>query len=505
MGLLDSHPQPSIGPVSLSSLEADVLSSLYRSHPNYWVKRQLKAHLWSKQQSILNSVRDHRRTAVKSCHSAGKSFTMAALALWWIDSNPPGEAFVVTTAPTGPQVRAILWREINRLHARGKLSGRMNQTELWMTMPEGHEEMVAFGRKPADMDTAAFQGIHARRVLVIGDEAAGLHKDLLDQADSLISNELSRIVLVGNPDDPQSHFAKVCEPGSGWNVIRISAFDTPNFTGEAIPDDLKDVLISPVWVQEKKKSWGETNPLYIAKILGEFPEITNDGLIPISWIKAAQDRHLSPKLPIELGVDVGGGRDKNIIALRKGPWVRIVHRSQTSNTMITLGHVLMTMRDEEASLCKIDYIGIGKGAVDRANEMKGDQTLDNDTDQLTSNQTWLDLLLDKLKLKYLARLICGINVGRSARDKEQFVNLRAEGYWNLRLRFERGDIDIDPNDDDLAAQLVDLKWKPVSGRIQIESKEEIRKRGKSSPDSADAIMLSFLDNTEDEKEYSLSW
>jgi hypothetical protein len=474
--------------VSFTSLEDDIRRSVYQRNPALWARKKLKAHLWSLQTKIIESVRDNRRTAVKSCHSAGKSHVAAILAAWWIESHKPGEAFVITSAPTAPQVRAILWRYINRLHASGGLSGRLNQTEWWAKMPEGHEEMVAFGRKPADMDVAAFQGIHAKYVLVIFDEGAGIHKDLFDQADSLISNEFSRMIVIGNPDDPQSHFATVCKPGSGWNVIKISAFDTPNFTGEPIPDYLRHVLVSPVWVEEKKKSWGETNPLYIAKILGEFPELSTDGLIPISWIKAAQERTIQPSLPIELGVDVGGGRDKSVIAVRKGGWVRILkHRkTQTPNTMTTLGNVILALREEDASKVKIDDIGIGRGVKDRAEEMASDQSSSDDE-------------------RREASLIEGVNVGRSAVDTKQFVNLRAEGYWKLRQMFESGQTDIDPDDDDLAAQLVDLKWKAIGGRIQIESKEEIRKRGKNSPDDADAVMLVFIDPPEKEKVHTLGW
>lgn len=82
----------------------------------------------------------------------------------------------------------------------------------------------------------------------------------------------------------------------------------------------------------------------------------------------------------------------------------------------------------------------------------------------------------------------------AAINSEDYVNLRAEGYWGLRERFREGIIDIDFDDEDLVAQLVDIKTKPSStGRIQIESKEQMKKRGKSSPDEADALMLAFLE------------
>jgi hypothetical protein len=84
------------------------------------------------------------------------------------------------------------------------------------------------------------------------------------------------------------------------------------------------------------------------------------------------------------------------------------------------------------------------------------------------------------------------NGGESPYDKERFVNARAEDYWNLRELFENGEIDIDELDDVLAAQLGSLKWTLDSrGRIKIESKDDMRKRGMPSHDRADTVAQAF--------------
>jgi hypothetical protein len=472
----------------------------YAGDPVSWVRDKCKEYLWSKQREIFASVLANRRTAVHSCHDSGKSYLAARIACHWLDTHRPGEAFVVTTAPTNQQVKAILWREIGRAHAKAKLFGRLNQTEWWAQMPAGNEEMIAFGRKPDDMKSSdntntitAFQGIHAPFVLVILDEACGITSSLWEAADTLISNTDSHILAIGNPDDPQSEFAKVCAPGSGWNVIHISAFDTPNFTQEEIPEEyskvFRSVLISPEWVEEKKRKWGEKNPLYLAKVLGLFPEFSTDGLIPMQWVKRAQEIDLSKEALLhshsaEIGMDVGGGTNKSTIALRNGPQVRIVHSFTTPNTMEALSYLLNTIESSYATVARVDYIGVGRGVVDRAQEMANDQAL-------------------TLSQREIAAKVVGIEVGRPAEDSEHFVNLRAEGYWTLRTRFEEGSIDIDGADEDLAAQLVGMKWQPKSGRIQIESKEDMAKRGLASPDEADAVMLAFLPDYG--RNYDLTW
>ncbi len=440
----------------------DPVKKRYSAEPVTWVRERLGEEIWSKQREIIRSVRDNRRTAVHSCHESGKSWLAARIAAWWIETHELGEAFVVTTAPTNSQVKAILWREIGRAHARADMAGRCNQQEWWIRMPAGNDEMVAYGRKPDEFDPAAFQGIHAKFVLVIFDEAAGIPQSLWEAGDTLIANEGSAFLAIGNPDHAESEFAKVCEPGSDWNVISIDAFETPNFTDESISDDLSAVLIGTTWVAEKRKSWGEENPLWLAKIRGEFPDTSTDGLIPISWVKAAQLRELAPSAPNRLGMDVGAGGDMNVIAHRRGPHVRLVLTDQQPDTMKSCGNLIRILNETGAEDARVDKIGIGQGVVDRALEQ--------------------------------GKPVIGVNVSLPATDNEQYRNLRAEGWWGLRDRFQSGDIDIDPEDDDLAAQLCAIKFKTTSqGKIQIESKDDMKRRGVSSPDKGDAVMLAFVE------------
>lgn len=465
----------------------------YRDDPVGFVELGLLGTLWSKQREICNAVRDHRMVSVRSCHDIGKSRVAADIAAWWISVHDPGEAFVITLAPTGHQVKSILWREIARVHRDGNLPGRLTQTE-WKLSIGDTMELVGMGRSPKDTDPTAIQGIHQLRVLVIFDEACGIAKALWDAASSLVANEFSRFLAIGNPDDPSTEFAAVCKPGSGWHTIGISAFESPNFTGEDIPEFLKPLLISKVWVEERKRKWGESSPVYRSKVLGQFPEQAADGLIPYSSIVAAVARGAEEGLdyagPNEIGVDVARfGDDNTSVYHRRGITAKCVARYNGNDTMHTVGVIARLIDETGAEKCRIDDVGVGGGVTDRLRELKATEG------------------------RFANCEIIAVNVGeaptintKDARipQTERYKNLRAQVNWMMRERFISGRIalidnpDLPEQFDDIQDQAGDIHYYMTSrGQIQIESKEDMKDRGRSSPDDWDALVLAYADDVND--------
>lgn len=470
----------------------------YEAAPVEFVDEVLHEETWSGQRTILESIRDSRHTAVKACHGPGKSFIAARAAAWWLSAHKPGEAFVVTSAPTAPQVRAILWREIGRAHAHGHLPGRVNQTEWWMgpgaehyaQARTGDEELVAFGRKPANpaggaegdgLTVTAFQGIHAKYVLVILDEADGIPESLFNAAESLATNEGCRVLAIGNPDHASSAFAGKCKPGTGWNVITISAFDTPNFTGEAVSPALSSVLVSKLWVAEAEQRWGVTSPLYASKVLGEFPVDDTDGLIPWSWVERCQvDREFAPDdlLPVELGVDIGAGGDLTVVRERRGMRIGRQWTARTPESTQAVGLVRQAIAETGAKRAKIDTIGVGWGVVGLL------------TDQGRNGEHQCEII--------------GVNVAASPggltqtkrpdAPPHQFAKVRDEVGWNMRVLVQDGAIDLRGLDDDTLTQMIAPRYGlDSSGRIKVEAKEDTSKRVGHSPDKWDALALAFYE------------
>lgn len=468
----------------------------YRADPVGWTRDRLGEHLWSAQREIMESVRDNRYTAVQSCHDAGKSFCASRVVSWWLSTHPLGQTVAVTTAPTARQVQAILWKEIRRAHVKGGLVGTVLPGQPMWKDPSGAE--IAFGRKPADHDAHGFQGIHDRYVLVVVDEACGIPKVLWDAIDALATNEDARVLAIGNPDDPGTHFKTICDPGSGWNRLRIDGLRTPNITAEAVgrhpvladvlaeagirpstedvPDDLRPMLISAQWVAERAQRWGTGSSLWKSKVRGEFPDDSSEGVIPLGWVERAVDRWREwddagrPEQPGRrvVAVDVARfGTDKTCIGVRQGPVLERFTQYSGLDTMTTADRV-SALLDPAHAFAVVDVIGIGAGVVDRLRQLGREAVAFNASEQ--------DGRTDAL-------------------GEFRFDNNRSAAWWHLREMLDpsqRGGATVMlPDDEDLKADLIAPKWSIKGRRISVEPKDEIRKRLGRSPDAGDMCVMAY--------------
>jgi hypothetical protein len=128
--------------------------------------------------------------------------------------------------------------------------------------------------------------------------------------------------------------------------------------------------------------------------------------------------------------------------------------------MAVAGRISAIAYQHHPQAIAVDSIGIGAGVVDRL----------------------IELGIEGVE---------GVNVSRPAYDPERFANRRAELYWGLRERFRVGDIVI-PNDEKIIQELAAIRYLITSrGQIQIESKDQMKRRLESSPDRADMLALLF--------------
>jgi len=463
---------------NLSPEQKKELKKKGQTKPVWWVKNVLGVIPWSKQQEILNSVRDNPRTAVRSCHGIGKSFTAGQVILWFLFNFP--RSIVLSTAPTWRQVEKLVWKEVRSGYKKAKvrLGGKLLPVRPEIQIIQ--DEWYAMGLSTNDPDR--FQGYHEKYILIVVDEAAGVPEDIFLAVDGVLTSAHARLLLLGNPTSLSGTFYNAFR-GTGWNTIAISAFDTPNFTEFGITED--DVasdaweskitgplpnpkLITPAWVADKYLRWGPDSPAYQARAKGQFPTEADDTLIPLAWIEAAMEREVNKLTPVRIGNDVARfGSDKTVICTRKGLKVLPLKVYAKKDTMETAGLAIAEQKHYNAEHILVDVIGQGAGVVDR--------------------------------LKEQGYPVVAINVAESATDPERFADLRSEMWWNLRYLLDpnpKGNPNpiALPKDDELLGDLSGIKYKYTSkGQIRVESKDEMKKRIKRSPDRGDAVVLAFGD------------
>lgn len=465
----------------------------WEDNPVEFVKNALHEGVWSKQIEILESVRDNKRTAVPACHAPGKSHIAARAIAWWISVHPPGTAQVVTTATTFRQVKNILWPHVRKLVKRHNLPGEVFTVD-WKV----ENEVVAYGFSSAAYDETAVQGVHAPHLLVVVDEAGGISQTLGVALESLMTGGHTRLLLLGNPptDQEGSWFERACSSDL-YNVIPIGAYDTPNFTGEdagicrscpanVTPHAVATHLVDKEWVDDVIREFGEDSPYVEARVHARFPRSVANKVIPLSWLEQSGENELATTGAIRIGVDVAAdGGDEFVIAWADGMIGTVRHKtsgSANANAVDVAGMVLEQIRAAELIhkerqipdqvRVKVDAIGVGWGVASTLKRW-GDEQMHN-------------------------AQIVAVNVAERARDANRFTNQRAEMWWNMRTLLQpqtdgAQQVRLDVEQRALAQMTNPQYLSDSSGRIKIESKADMKKRGVGSPDRAEAILLAFYD------------
>jgi len=465
---------------------ADMIHRL-RDDSGFVVRELLGENPWQAQLDIMESVRRNFITSVASCHGAGKSYIAARVVIDFLMEHGP-DTIVITTAPTDRQVRGILWQEIRG--AAGKLAKRINLsssplTTGWDLGRDVKKKWFALGFASRDYDPTAASGWHAGNVLVVYDEAAGMSDDVIDGLDGCVSNPRTcRVLKIGNPTDPSSEFGREHKHAGG--SFNISAFDTPNFTSCGITEeDMRTgewrekaeqpgsepypMLVTPAWVAHVRSKWGESNPLYIAKVLGQFPSDDPHGLFPMSLLARCHAAQIEPQGAGLLSLDVGReGDDPSILGHRRG----LHYRKLREFRGMRLSDLRVEVQGEADRLgveaIRIDSIGIGAGPADEMEEA--------------------GYRVDR------------INFSEGSTRPEEYFNYRSECFFHLRDVMDEQEIDLDPDDDDLTAQLAAITYGPhgKNDTVRVTPKEQIKRRLRRSIDDADAIAIAYAPSKPDE-------
>lgn len=419
--------------------------------------------LWSKQEEVLWSVRKHKRTAVKSGNTVGKSFIAADVVMDWLFTRRPSK--VVTTASSWKQVEEILWKEIRVAALNSKWP---IDTKPLNTAWNFSDEWFAIG---ISTDTPVnLQGFHSPNLLVLIDEASGISKEIWEMIEAL---HPAAILAIGNPLSPSGPFAE-CFESALWNCITIGCKECVDWQAKngVIPG-----LVTAEWVKDMADIHGVRSPWYRVHVLGEFPEQDERALIERGWIDRARKGLDMDGLALDeeneddelrlVGLDMATkhGSNESVIGYRYGHTVKSMKGYLRQTGTWVRDQVVSVYGANECNTVVCDADGVGESMGDMLAEM------------------------------HVACLEFHGGHTQKAMDQRRYRNLRSQFYNIIALKFEKGMYNLKYLDeksyDLLRSQLCSIRVKAPDGlgRMQIETKEDMLARQVKSPDYADAFMM----------------
>lgn len=404
------------------------------------------------QAEVLNALVDEDRIAIRSGHGVGKSALLAWIVLWSIITKFPQK--IACTAPTSHQLEDVLWGEI-ALWKKKLPEGIQNWIDIKsdkVELKSAPKESFCVARTARVDRPEAFQGFHSENMLFLVDEASGVEDIIFEVGAGAMSTKGAKTILTGNPTRSSGYFFDAFHKmREHWHTMKVSCEDSTR--------------VDHKFISEMEAKYGGDSNIFRVRVLGEFPLNEDDVLMPLDLIEAAVERDIVtlPMMPV-WGLDVARfGNCRTALCKRKGNTLLEPIKSWHKRDLMEVSGLILaefedTLPENIPAEILVDAIGLGAGVVDR--------------------------------LKELGLPVRGINVGETP-SKAGFNRLKDELWWRCREWFESREVNI-PEDDKLISQLTNIKYKYTSvGKIQIEGKDDLMKRGLESPDEADSLVLTM--------------
>lgn len=403
------------------------------------------------------------RFATASGHGIGKGAITAWLILWIMSTRPHARG--VVTANTSAQLESKTWAELGKWK-------KMCRTGHWFDLNSGKGSLKLFHNKfpetwRCDAQTCreenseSFAGLHAAgsTPFYVYDEASAVPDVIWDVAEGGMTDGEPMWFVFGNPTRNSGRFRECFGRFKHrWITSQIDSRSVKITNKEQIKQ----------WVQD----YGEDSDFVRVRVKGEFPRAGTLQFIPGDLVDAARAREPEAKLydPLVMGVDVARfGDDESVIVLRRGrdaksvPWITL----RGVDTMTLAAKIVDMSVQYKPDAIFVDEGGVGGGVVDRLNMLK--------------------------------QPVLGVQFGSAADRSQQtasgalfYANKRAEMWGMMRDWLKGGMI---PDEPDLASQLTGVEYgytmKEGRDAIQLEKKSDMKKRGLSSPDKADALAITF--------------
>lgn len=444
----------------LASFTHDPLKFVYAAFP--WGEPGPLEHIrpqpW--QREILGEIRDGYKTpgqaireAVSSGHGIGKSALVSWIILWAMATHEDTRG--VVTANTDGQLKSKTWAELSTWYNRfvAKEMFVLTATSLFANEP-GHERTWRIDAIPwSERNTEAFAGLHnhGKRILVVFDEASAIIDKIWEVTEGAMSDADTEKIWVafGNPTRTSGRFYDCFHKfRKYWTTRKIDSRTV----------DITDKKMISEWQEQ----WGEDSDFFKVRVRGEFPSASEKQFISQAIVDKAVERVPNPgsynRLPVVIGVDPAWtGGDTLEIVMRQGPFYKhLLSLAKNDNDVHTAG-LLARLEDQYQAAAVFIDAGFGTGIYSAG---------------VTMGRNW--------QLVQFA--------GKPLNDA--YANKRAEMWGEMKdWLIQEGMIEDDQVlKDDLTGPEAFIN---LRGKIQLESKDDMKRRGLPSPNKGDALALTF--------------
>lgn len=394
--------------------------------------------------------------SVASGHGIGKSASMGMISNWamscWEDAK------LVTTANTEGQLRTKTAPEIGKWF-------RMSITAKWfdiqtMSIKSRDNTRSDSWRQDfipwSEHNTEAFAGLHnkGKIIVLMFDEASKIHDKVWEVAEGALTDENTVIIWIvyGNPTRNSGRFRECFRRfRHRWIGRQIDSRTVPG--------------TNKTFLQRLVDDHGEDSDIVKVRVRGQFPSQSAMQFIGADDVDAARARHLRKEqysfAPVIIGVDPAWtGDDKLEIMLRQGLYSKSLATLERNDNDVQVANLIARLEDEHNADAVFVDAGYGTGIVSAGQVM---------------GRSW--------------RLIWfsgkPIDTG--------YLNKRAEMWGTGKQWLKAGGV-IDGADEELYQDLIGPETVPrLDGKIQLESKENMKERGLPSPNKGDALMLTFAE------------
>ncbi len=443
----------------------------YRKNPVLFANEVVNFEPDEWQKDALMDLAEDSKVAIKSGQGVGKTCFEAVALLWFLCCHPYPR--IVATAPTKQQLHDVLWSETSKWMSRSPLLSKiLKWTKTYIYMVGNEKRWFAVARtatKPENM-----QGFHEDNMLFIIDEASGVAEPIMEAILGPLSGENNKLLMCGNPTRTSGTFYDAFHADRALYKNRtVSSADSQRTNKQNI-----DALI---------RKYGRESNVVLVRVFGEFPRQEDDVFIMLSVIEQCGSREY--ELPedkgmpyVIFGVDVARfGDDETVIYRNYKGKLKLVATRRGQNLMATVGDIVALYKKVIKEFpeytgrvyVNIDDTGLGGGVTDRLIEVKREQKLHR---------------LAVIPINAAEKIDTDTKEGKEA--AEYFNNLTTHMWAVLRDLLENKQIEIEDDADTFAQLSIRKYFMASNGKLELESKKEMKKRGVSSPDRADAVALS---------------